>query len=133
MRPAITEDTAFYWEGAARELLLLQRCGGCGALRHPPSPACARCRKLTWAPHPAQGRGTIHSFVILRPPLVPGVQDGAVVAVVELAEGARVVTNIVHAHAGEVAVGAAVELCFEDVGEGMKLPQFRLATRETNL
>src|ERR1022692_4075708 len=40
MRPAISPDTAFFWDGAALGELRIQRCGDCGALRHPPGPLC---------------------------------------------------------------------------------------------
>ena len=126
-RPAVTEDTAFYWEGAARGELLLQRCSACGTLRHPPTPGCPSCRGLTWDPTAAVGRGVVYSFVVLHPPLVPGVDTGTVVAVVELDEGPRVVTNVVETTPDDVRVGLPVELCFESLGDGAVLPQFRPA------
>src|SRR5215831_17515725 len=43
LRPVVTPDTAFFWQGTARHELRIQRCGGCGALRHPPGPMCPAC------------------------------------------------------------------------------------------
>src|SRR5215469_9615448 len=43
MRPPLSPDTEFFWAGARQGELRIQRCGGCGALRHPPGPACPRC------------------------------------------------------------------------------------------
>jgi len=43
LRPVVTADTAFFWDGTARGELRIQRCGGCGALRYPPGPMCPAC------------------------------------------------------------------------------------------
>src|SRR5215831_6873149 len=43
LRPVVSPDTAFFWEGTARHELRIQRCGGCGTLRHPPGPMCPVC------------------------------------------------------------------------------------------
>jgi uncharacterized OB-fold protein len=126
-RPTVTGENRFFWEGAARDQLLLQRCSVCSTLRHPPSVACPQCRSLEWNAAPASGRGEIYGFVVLHPPLVPGLDEGTIVAVVQLAEGLRVVTNIVGVEPGQVEIGTPVELCFEDIDNGMKLPQFRPA------
>ena len=47
-RPAITQDNAFWFEGARAHTLLIQHCTSCGTLRHPPLPACGDCRSLEW-------------------------------------------------------------------------------------
>lgn len=127
--PIVTDETAFYWEGAARGELLLQRCTACGTLRHPPGPCCPQCRSLSWVPVAAAGCGVVYSFVRLHPPTVPGIEPGTVVAVVELDEGVRVVTNIVDTAADAVRVGMPVELCFEALDATIALPQFRAAER----
>ncbi len=46
--PALTQDNAFWFEGARAHHLLIQRCTSCGTLRHPPLPACANCGSLEW-------------------------------------------------------------------------------------
>ena len=43
-RPALTQDNAFWFEGAQAHRLLIQHCASCGTLRHPPLPACAVVR-----------------------------------------------------------------------------------------
>ena len=47
MRPPVSPDTAFFWAGTAAGELRIQRCGGCGALRHPPGPRCLGCGAAT--------------------------------------------------------------------------------------
>ena len=57
-RPAITQDNAFWFEGARAHKLLIQHCTSCGTLRHPPLPACAVCGSLEWDTVESSGRGT---------------------------------------------------------------------------
>ena len=43
IRPVVSPDTEFFWAGTAAGELRIQRCDGCGALRHPPGPRCPSC------------------------------------------------------------------------------------------
>ena len=76
------------------------------------------------------GRGTVHSFSIVHRAAFPEFQANApyVIALIDLAEGPRMMTNIVGEDALEVALDDSVEVCFEDRGtKGAKVPQFRRA------
>ena len=68
----------------------IERCGGCGALRHPPGPACPRCGATRPEYLVASGRGKVYSYVVHHHPPVPGRDLPIVIALVELA-GFRVV------------------------------------------
>jgi len=124
-RPATNEDTAFFWEGAARGELLIQRCASCGTLRHPPRPACPSCRSLEWDTQRAGGRGTVHSYVVHHHPPVPGFEPPYVVVLVELEEGTRLVSNLVDADPSEVSIGMPVEVEFVRVDDELTLPLFK--------
>lgn len=124
-RPNADRDSAAFWAGVAGRELLLQRCSSCGALRHPPGPMCPECRSLAWTTIPASGEGTVFSRIVVRYPELGGFRYPYVVALVELAEGVRMVANI--RDTDDVAIGAPVALFFEDHGE-FRLPQFRLVT-----
>jgi uncharacterized OB-fold protein len=91
--PASTPDSRWWWEGAATGKLLIQRCAEGGRLRHPPVPACPRCRSLRWDTVVACGRGVVHSVTVLHHPQLPGFGYPLVVAVVELEEGTRLVSR----------------------------------------
>src|SRR5439155_21936254 len=108
-RPAITQDNAFFFEGARDGKLLIQRCASCGRLRHPPRPMCPHCRSLEWDTVEASGRGTVYSFVVNHHPQVPAFDYPLVVALVELEEGTRLVSNVVGCEPGDVRVGMPVE------------------------
>jgi len=124
-RPAMSDDTRFFWEGAARRELLIQRCASCGSLRHPPGPMCPKCRSTEWDTVRATGRGEVFSFVVHHHPPVPGFQIPYVVALVELEEGTRLVANVVDVDPAAVTIGMPVEVTFLDVGEDLTVPAFR--------
>lgn len=124
-RPQANQDTAFFWEGARRGRLLVQGCASCGRLRHPPRPMCPSCRSLEWEAVPASGRGEVYSFVVHHHPPVPGFETPYVVALVQLEEGVRLVSNLVEVRPGDVRVGMPVEATFVAVDEELTLPMFR--------
>jgi uncharacterized OB-fold protein len=126
-RPAITRDNAFWWEGVEAGKLLIQRCGGCGALRHPPRPMCPKCQSLEWDTVEASGRGTVYSYVINHHPQIPSFDYPLVIALVELEEGTRLVTNVLDVEPGDVHVGMPVEVSFEKPDGELTLPLFRPA------
>jgi uncharacterized protein len=73
--PAGDEEGGFFWEGTARGELRIQKCNACGRLRHPPRPMCPHCRSTdrSWAA--VAGTGTVWSFVVPHPPLLPPYSD----------------------------------------------------------
>lgn len=124
-RPGVHRDNLFFWEGVRRGELLIQRCAECGRLRHPPSPMCPGCRSLAADAVKASGRGTIYSFCKPREPQLPDFDPGYVVVLVELAEGTRLVANLVGIDPAEVHIGLPVEVEFVAVDPGLTLPMFR--------
>jgi uncharacterized OB-fold protein/acyl dehydratase len=126
-RPALNEDNAFFWDGVNRGELPIQKCSGCGKLRHPPRPMCPYCRSVDWGTVASTGRGVVYSFVVPHYPVVPPFEFPFVVVLVELEEGVRFVSNLIDVEPGDVRIGMPVELCFETVEEGLTLPRFRPA------
>ena len=124
-RPALTQDNAFFFEGAREGTLLIQRCGSCGTLRHPPRPACAVCRSFEWDTVEATGRGTIYSYVVVHHPQVPAFDYPLPIAVVELEEGTRLVADIVGVAPDDVTIGMPVVVDFVAVDDELTLPMFR--------
>ncbi len=124
-RPGITHDNSFFWEGVAQGKLLIQRCTACNVLRHPPSPMCPRCRSFDWNTREACGRGTIYSFVLHYHPRILPFEPGHPVAVIELEEGTRLVTDLVGIEPEDVEIGLPVEVEFNRVDDELILPQFR--------
>ena len=100
LRPVVTADTAFFWDGTARGELRIQRCGGCGALRHPPGPMCPACGADKPEYLLAAGTGEVYSYVVHHHPPVPGHQAPFVVALVQLTEGVRMVGELLGVRPG---------------------------------
>jgi uncharacterized OB-fold protein len=124
-RPALTQDNAFFFEGARQGKLLIQRCGSCGTLRHPPRPACVVCRSFEWDTLEATGRGTVYSYVVVHHPQVPAFDYPLPIAVVELEEGTRLVADIVGLAPEAVTIGMPVVVDFVAVDDELTLPMFR--------
>ncbi|MFI1563721.1 OB-fold domain-containing protein [Streptomyces sp. NPDC020490] len=124
-RPVVNRDNAGFWEGVARRRLLIQRCAGCGVLRFPWLPGCGACGCPDWDTVEASGEGTVYSYVVVHHPSVPGFDPPYAVALVELAEGVRMVGNVVGVPCDDVRIGLPVRLAFRAGGEDPVLPVFR--------
>lgn len=125
MKPAISQDTEFFWRGARERKLLIQRCADCQVLRHPPGPACPSCHSFEWDSLEASGRGTLHSYVIHHHPPVPGFDGPVPIALVDLDEGVRLLANI-NASLDEVRIGQRVVVGYLDQDDGWTVPQFEI-------
>lgn len=123
-RPAISDDTRFFWDGVDRRELLVQKCVSCGEFRHPPRPMCGRCRSLEWEAQRVSGNGTVYSYVVHHHPPVPGFDPPFVVALIALDEGVRMVSNLVGVAPSEVEIGMPVRVSFRQVDEELTLPLF---------
>lgn len=128
--PEITPLTEPFWSAARARTLVIQRCDDCAAYRFPPEIACFECgsQRATWTP--VSGRATLYSWTVGHPPLLPYFAERAPwpVAVVQLAEGPRMVTNLVAVPVEEYQVGMALQADFEDVDNEVTLVVFRRAS-----
>ena len=123
--PLPDADSAPFWEAVAQHRLVLQRCAACGVLRHPPRTMCPSCLSFENEWIGASGRGRVWSWVVAHPPVLPAFAERTPynVIVVELEEGVRMVGNLV---GGAVpSEDLPVEVVFEDVEEGVTLPQWK--------
>lgn len=125
IRPVISLDTAFFWEGTAAGELRIQHCAACGTLRHPPGPMCTVCGDDEPDHVVASGRGTVFSYVVHHHPKVPGKTLPFVVALVELEEGVRMLGELVDVDPATVAVGMPVTLALTRIDEDLTLPNWR--------
>lgn len=128
--PRPTPETQPYWDGCKRHELLLPRCLDCGRFHFYPRALCPHCwsRNLEWVK--ATGRGKLYSYVINHRP-APGFEQDApyVIAVVELDEGVRLMSNIVGVEPdpAKLPLDMPLEAVFEDVSPEVSLPKFRPA------
>ncbi|OBK33695.1 nucleic acid-binding protein [Mycobacterium sp. 1165196.3] len=133
LAPSISPDTEFFWSGLTDHKLLIQRCTDCKALRVPPRPMCGNCQSLNWDSIESTGNGTVYSFVMPQYPPLPFLQYPYVVALIELDEGVRIVSNLCGIEPAAIEVGLPVEVFYEKFeaipsGEELVLHQFRPAS-----
>ncbi|MCP2242047.1 putative OB-fold protein, contains Zn-ribbon domain [Lentzea aerocolonigenes] len=121
IRPSVNRDTEYFWEGCRQGELRIQRCGGCGLLRHPPGPMCPECGATKPKYLVSDGRGVVYSYVVHHHPQVPGKQTPFVIALVELDEGVRMLGEL----DGEPSIGQRVEVVFTKVDDELTMPSWR--------
>jgi uncharacterized OB-fold protein len=132
LAPSISRDTEFFWAGLKDHKLLIQRCTDCQTLRVPPRPMCGNCQSLNWEAAESAGRGTVYSYVMPKYPPMPFLEYPYVVALIELDEGVRIVSNLCHIDPDAIENGMPVEVFYEAFnsitdGEELVLHQFRPA------
>jgi uncharacterized protein len=123
--PLLTDDNAFFWEAAAEGRLVAQHCSVCGRLRHPPRPMCPHCRSLEFEVVPLSGRGSLYSYAILHHPRHPAFDYPVIAALVDLAEGIRLVSNLSEVENVDIEIGMVLEVSFEPTENGGAVPVFR--------
>lgn len=118
-----------FWESLRAHAIRLQRCGACGRFVYYPRPLCPGCLSsdLVWTP--VSGRGAVHAFTIPHRHPNPAFNQAVpyVVALVELDEGARILSNLVEVAPTPEAVRVElpVEIVYDDVTAEVTLPRFR--------
>ncbi len=124
--PSPDSDSQVYWDATREHRLLLQRCTACSAYRFYPRSICPECwsRDFTW--EEVEGSGTIYSFTVVRraptPAFAPAVPY--VVALIDLDEGPRMLSNILGIDVDDVRIDMRVRVAWEDIGDGLALPVF---------
>ncbi len=128
--PRPTPETQPFWDGCAAGELRLQRCVHCDAHYFPPRPFCPDCLSDDVSWEAVSGRGTLHTYVINHRP-APGFEAPYAIAVVQLDEGPRMMSNIVGVDQTPEALvlDMALEVTFEARGD-VQLPLFRPATTQ---
>ena len=124
--PEPDEASQPFFDGAREGRLMLMRCERCGTLRFPSRMHCDSCLSTEVAWVAASGDGTVRTFGIMHQCYHPAwaAELPYNLAVVELAEGPRLVTNLVGVANEEIAVGMAVRVDWE-AHEDVTLPKFR--------
>ena len=111
-----------FYQGCKRHELLIQRCAKCGTYRHYPHPMCSKCYSMDREWVKVSGRGKIYSYAVNRKP------DLYIIAIVELPEKVRLLTNLVDCEPEDVYIDMPVEVVFTDMNEEITLPLFRPAS-----
>ena len=114
--PDIDPFTRTYWDAAADGRLLVRRCRACGRAHHYPREFCPYCwsEQVDW--EEASGRATLYTWsTVHRNDLPPFAgRTPYVAAVVDLAEGPRMMTQIVDCAEAELAAGMRLRVLYRD-------------------
>jgi len=123
--------TGEFWAAAREHRLLIQHCRACGRHQFIPQSCCRAClsEQVEWVE--TSGSGKVYSYTIIHRPPTRRFQEDVpyTVALVELDEGVRMMSNIVGIAPERVRVGMAVEVVFEDISPEISLPKFRPAKK----
>ncbi|GAO09508.1 hypothetical protein TPA0598_05_02290 [Streptomyces lydicamycinicus] len=121
--PEVDDFTRPYWDAAAEGRLLLRRCRaeGCGAAHHYPREFCPSCWSEDVGWEPATGRATLYTWSVVHRNDLPPFGDRVpyVAAVVDLAEGPRMMTEITDCPEPELRIGMPLVVHFREAGEGV--------------
>ena len=125
--PYSTQDTKPFWGYAKQHELRMQKCPDCGHIRWPAGMFCPKCLsdKSEWVK--LSGKGSVYTFGITHYIYDKWYTDKVpyVVAVIELAEGPRMMGNVTGYKHEDIKVGSPVEVYFDDANEEFSLPTWR--------
>ncbi len=127
--PAPDADTQPFWDGTRAGRLLIRRCDACGEAHFYPRPFCPKC----WSPdvrwEEASGRATLYTWSVVHQNDLPPFSERVpyVAAVVDLAEGPRMMTNVVECAHDALEIGMALEVTYWPIADDVTIPVFRPA------
>jgi hypothetical protein len=122
--PRLDDTNRFFWTSGQDGRLRFLRCEACRQYVHPPVPRCPYCLESALVPEVVSGSGVVHSFTVNYQQWIPG-SEPYVIGLVTIAEqdDVRLTTNLVDVAPGDVRIGMAVDVTFEQA-EDVWLPLF---------
>ena len=124
--PAPDDETAPFWDAARAGQFLIKRCADCGAAHFYPRPFCPRCwsSAVTW--EAASGDAALYTWSVVHHNDLPPFAERLpyVAAVVDLAEGPRVMTTVVDCDADDLRVGMDLHVEYREIAEAVTIPVF---------
>lgn len=125
--PRVTEDNRPFWEALKRHELIFQQCSSCGKFRNPSSIICPHCHSLEHSWQKVSGKGKVFTFTVFHQVYHPGFAKEVPynVAIVELDEGVRLMSNVIGVSNDEIRCEMPVQVVFEDITPEFTLPKFR--------
>lgn len=133
--PVADDVSKPFWEGVSDRKLLVQRCARCRRFQFPPDGSCNSCASTELAFEQVSGRGVVFSFTETvsgaRHPYFQSISPYLVGMVqLEEQEGLIFASNFPGSAYADLEVGAPVEVAFQEIAEGVLIPQFRLRAVE---
>ena len=126
MEPPVTETTQPFWDATREKRFLVQWCVECEQPVFYPREVCPTCLGTALEWRPSAGTGTVYAVTVEYKPQNPAMADRApyAVALIDVDEGFRMLTNVVGCRAEEVTIGTPVRITWEELSDGRNLPLF---------
>ncbi len=128
-RPIPEYDAEEFWAGCNRGELLMQRCQQCHKFRWLPRPMCPYCQSLETEWVKLSGRGKVHTWTIITHPVHPAAVEKVPYNVVQVRLDEQpdllMVSNLVGIKNEDIQFDLPVEVVFEELEPGVKLPKFK--------
>ncbi len=127
--PLIDEESRPFWEALQRHELYVQKCRDCAAVRYYPRALCPECLSSRTEWLRSSGKGQIYTFTVTYQNQSPGFRESLpyIMAYVELAEGVKMLSNLIDCKPEDARIGMPVEVVYEDVTPEVTLAKFRPA------
>jgi uncharacterized OB-fold protein len=127
--PTIEDESREYWHAATEGRLMIARCGSCQRVHHYPRAICPFCWSDDVAPVPASGRATLYTYSVVYVNDLAPFRDRLpyVAAVVDLAEGPRLMTTVVGCEPGDLRIGMSLRSEPQPMADGIVATVFRPA------
>jgi hypothetical protein len=124
--PEPSIETEPFWAAVQERRLVMPKCAACGTVTFPPTVACPKCAGRDFAWTAMSGRGKVYSFTVYHRVYHPSFKDKVpyVVAVIELDEGPRIISNVVGVPVEDVVCEMPVAVRYEAVADGYLVPKF---------
>ena len=123
--PEPRPETIKFWEGCKAGEFRLQKCDDCGKVIFYPRAICPGCMSSNISWITSSGKGQVYTFSIHHRGATPAFKTPYVVALVDLEEGVRVMTNVVNCDVNDVKIGMKVNVIFEPLTDEISLPKFQ--------
>nr|WP_090277350.1 OB-fold domain-containing protein [Mycolicibacterium komanii]CRL71699.1 putative nucleic-acid-binding protein containing a Zn-ribbon [Mycolicibacterium komanii] len=130
-RPTIDSDSESWWAAVQDRTLMINACGSCGRNSLYARPFCPHCWSEDVRLAPATGRSRLYTWSVIHQNVAPFDAVPYVVAMVDLDEGPRLMTEIVDCPAERLSAGMQLEIGFREDDNGFVVPVFRPATEST--
>ncbi|MCL0101836.1 OB-fold domain-containing protein [Dehalococcoidia bacterium] len=126
--PKINAEDRAFWEATKRHSLEVPRCKDCGHIWFPPYLSCPKCISANIEYLKSSGKGEIFGCIEMHQAYLSKFQDDLPynVALIRLAEGPLMFSNIVGSNFEEMRPGTPVEVVFDDVTDEVALPKFKI-------
>ena len=125
--PVPTKWSQPFWDAAREHRLVLKKCSKCGNIDHPPYLYCTACQADEHEWVEAQGKGTLYAYAVnyFGVPFPFWEDLPYALGMIDLAEGVRMISNIVECDPEKLENGMELEVVFDDVSDEITLPKWR--------